>query len=232
MVRDLFFPRVFSVNYVLFVAYAVRFVATLLVIAVKNRLVCRAHAILNLLSVATLLVHQQTFNDAGTTTGFWVAAWLFWFAFTTENNESVSVMGPYLALCIVSLLFLGGAIGKLTPVYLYGEFFYENYFKPGNGIGASAAQLFLNDAQLRVFARWVSWSIIFAEFSLSMAFLLPPRFGLIYAAVATLGMYVFSSFVVFAVTGQLHALFAANLWLLFVHQRNAPEDDQSRKRIS
>ena len=69
-----------------------------------------------LLGVMTLNIHQSSYNDVTFLCCSWTAVWCVWMAMhIDEPQESVMPRAVWISHVIISLIFLGGAIGKMTP---------------------------------------------------------------------------------------------------------------------
>lgn len=138
-----------------------------------------------------LSLHVAAYNDATFVTAFWAALWVAWLA--TRDGTEAETWGPRLAQGVIALVFLGGALGKLTPEYLSGEVLYHVYFlQKTNGIypwlrGA------LDPEALRSLATVFSWAIITTEAALATSILWRPRLALGTAAVVCVAIVVGST---------------------------------------
>ncbi|MBZ0165323.1 MAG: hypothetical protein K8I00_00850, partial [Candidatus Omnitrophica bacterium] len=72
-----------------------------------------------IVSAAVSMCHLDTYNDATNVTCLWVGVWLFWVSWNLQRtDESFCWQACFLAQLIVGMIFLGGAVGKMTPEYL------------------------------------------------------------------------------------------------------------------
>ena len=81
-------------------------------------------------NLAVLTIHQSAFNDVTFMCCSWAAMWCVWIA--TRLNEPFSSLFPravFLSHLILSLIFLGGAVGKVTDGYWSGQVLYDIYFE-------------------------------------------------------------------------------------------------------
>ncbi len=82
----------------------------------------------------SLCLHQQTYNDVTFLTCFWASIWSLWFS-TRVGKDSEQLLrdkGALFAQLIISLVFLGGVVGKFTPGYWNGSVLFEIYFEHRN----------------------------------------------------------------------------------------------------
>lgn len=79
-----------------------------------------------------LMGHINTYNDATFVTSFWVALWMLFVAwrYDVAERETAEQACP-IASWMMGVIFLAGAVGKLTPEYLSGEAFFR-IFWPDN----------------------------------------------------------------------------------------------------
>lgn len=121
-----------------------------------------------------LLIHVASFNDATFTTSFWAGLWLLWLAGNCERNDYDLVrQGRRLALMTVSLMFLGGFIGKLTPEFWSGEMFYNYFFLSREILFYPWLRENLHPQQLRDLATWFSRFVVVMEGAMMLFWLLP-----------------------------------------------------------
>lgn len=157
-------------------------------------------------------VHLETFSDATFVTSFWVALWLAWFTANAHRTDDAFYLhARTLAQCTLGLVFLGGAVGKLTSEYWNGEAFYQLYFvqKPGWPY-AWLRETYAADT-LRVIATWFSRGVIMAELALALSPLAPYRWVAICGTIAMVGMVVISTFYLLSVMACLIGLLLALL---------------------
>jgi hypothetical protein len=167
-----------------------------------------------LMAAAALVacIHFETFSDATFVTSFWVALWLTWFTANAERTDaSFYLHARVLAQCTLAVIFLGGAVGKLTGEYWNGEAFYQLYFvqKPGWPY-AWLRETYAADT-LRVIATWFSRGVIVAEVALALSPLAPYRVVAIVGICAMVGMVLLSTFYLLSVMACLIGLLLALL---------------------
>lgn len=164
--------------------------------------------------VAAALVaclHVETFSDATFVTSFWVALWLVWFAANAQRTDAALYLhARALAQGTLALVFLGGAIGKLTPEYTSGEAFYQLYIVQKD----SWPYPWLRDAvsadTLRAIATWFSRGVIGVELLVAGGALLAPyRVVAIGGTVVMTGMVMISTWNLLSVMACLIGLLLA-----------------------
>lgn len=178
---------------------------------------------LQVLCSLLMLWHVQSYNDFTHLTGFWVGLWLCWWAAQVDKNDEASHWhGVALALGIVSLCWLGGAVGKLTPEYWRGEPFYDLYFMEKDYFPFTYWRAHLPPAQIHLMAQWFSRIVVVTECLLATSVFWPTRLAAISNLLALTGMVIISQLQLFSVLGPLMALSIAAAWL---HDQapNAPQ---------
>ena len=158
-----------------------------------------------------LVTSVAAYNDATFVTAFWSALWIGWLASRPEA-EAVA-WGPRLAQGVVALLFLGGALGKLTPEYTSGAVLYDVYvLQKTTGIWP-ALRGALEPEALRTLAVGFSWATIAVEAALATCVLWPPRLALTTAAAVCTGMVAASTVYLTSVMAPVVGLCLSGLWL-------------------
>jgi hypothetical protein len=217
-----FFPPVASSPWVSLVAYfAPCAAAGIALISQSQRVRTIAISTLPICSAA-LCIHQNAYNDATFVTSFWAGLWLLWLSSRDpENVESVGTYGPVLAQGIISLMFLGGAIGKLTPQYWSGEAFYHIYFLQKPTFIYSWLREAVSDSTLQWLAAGFSKAVIVSELMIAGLFLLSSRTTLWLSVVAMAGVVAISTSWLFSVMGSLIGIALAGILL---SRLNQPEE--------
>lgn len=156
-----------------------------------------------------LSVHVAAYNDATFVTGFWAALWVAWLA--TRSDVEAEAWGPRLAQGVVSLMFLGGTLGKLTPEYLSGEVLYHIYFlQKTNGIYPWLRSV-LDPEALRSLASAFSWAVIATEAALATSVFWKPRVALWTATLVCTGIVVGSTVYLTSVMAPVVGICAGGL---------------------
>lgn len=159
------------------------------------------------ISSLMLLLHSATYNDATFVTSFWVSCWLFWFSFHAQ--EKYNSQACKLATAIVSMIFFGGFIGKLSSEWASGEVVFgliQSTFTywPFSWINNNTTY-----DQLKVFSMIMSWAVIAFELILATCFLWPLKISLKYTPAMIAGVVFFRSWQILSVIGCLIVLLAA-----------------------
>ena len=171
--------------------------------------------VLHALGSLIMLWHVQSYNDATHVTGFWTGLWLWWWAGQVNKRDGASLWhGISLAMGVLSLCWLGGAVGKLTAEYWEGEPFYYLYFMDKPQFPFSYWREHLSTEQLHTMARWFSRAVVVSECVLATSFFWPARLAAVAGLLALTGMVIISQLQLFSVLGPLMGLSIAVAWLV------------------
>lgn len=173
-------------------------------------------------ALTILILHQGTYNDMTFTTAWWAAIWSAWFAGRIdENDRELLDRGARLSRTILSVILLGGAVGKWTAEYWSGQVLYEIYFVDRDFWIYNLIRSTLAPETVREVATWYSRKVIIVETICGFGlWILPPRIA------AAVGMLVFASialtsnFYLFSVVLSLIALAAVG-WFVPPRQKVA-----------
>ena len=165
-----------------------------------------------------LLLHIDTYNDATYVTSFWVALWLLWLGVNVDRNDADVVLhGCVLAQCVLGMMFLGGAVGKLTSEYWSGLTVYEIYFQQKANWPYPSIRDNLDAETVRGIATWFSRVVLAVEAGLVLSPFLPTRWVCWIAPPVMLLIVVVSTWTLFSVMGSLIGMMLA--CLLWIHAR-------------
>lgn len=205
--RDSFFPNWLSEPIVLAALIVIPVLLGTLVMFLRSDLALRIQAFTTLACTFGLCIHQGSYNDVTFLTCFWVAAWCAWFTVRINDPEELLLAkGKTLALLIISMIFLGGAVGKWTPGYWSGEVLYEIYFVDRDFWFFNLLRSNLNAEALRDFATYYSRMVIITESACAFLWLMSPKIGSAIALSVFLGIAVFSNVYLFSVMFCLFGL--------------------------
>ncbi len=209
-----FFPQLAASAWVSLLAYLLPLVAGTLALRSSSRRTWQFAALTLTTGAGVLCVHLNSYNDATFVTSFWSGLWLLWL--TTRDprrSQSIALHGPLLAQGVISLMFLGGAVGKLTPEYWNGTALYHIYFLQKDNFIYPWVRTTLDETTLRSLATVFSRAVIFAEFGIALLVFRPSRGTLLLSAGTMVGIAVISTSFLFSVMGSLIgiALAAARL---------------------
>lgn len=184
----------------------------------RRRLLITASSVLILCSLVALM-HLLLFNDATFVTSLWAAVWLLWLAVSSPkdpaqgDDPSLKRRAPQLALVVVSLMFLGGFIGKMTPEFWSGEMFYHYFFLDRDILHYPWLRQNLAPDTLREVATWFSRFVVLMEGGLMVACLFPFRKIAPLALLCMAGIVLGSTPWLLSVFGSMFGLVLANyMW--------------------
>ena len=207
------FPRFFQNPSVAFTAYHMPILCPLGLLTQK-RLVYIFISLLMLACTTILGLHSDTYNDMTFVSSFWVALWLVWYAFHIEDPQHIQTHAPFLTKCIIALLFLGGAVGKLTPEYWNGRAFYNLVVHQTPGyVGAYLINTFSIEHQ-KLIVGVLSKIIIITEGLLVLSPFYPYRFFCLFGVCVIIMLVLFRSWQIFSVLSCLAGIILACLLLL------------------
>lgn len=164
-----------------------------------------------LLSSLGLLGHINSYNDATFTTCFWSALWLLWFALNCHRqDEALALEARWLAKLTVAVIFLGGAVGKLTSGYWSGEVLHTIYFEQKDYFLYSWLRDAASLETRQTLAMLLSRAAILGEATLALAVSLPYRWYARLGIITMLFIVAISTFYLFSVMAPLVGLLLAN----------------------
>jgi hypothetical protein len=146
--------------------------------------------------------------------------WLSWNGH--RSGADFTLQARALAQSILGLIFLGGAVGKLTPEYRSGEAFYGLYFRDNGSFPYSWMKRTLPEPEVRELATWFSRFAISAELVLAASPLFSARFVLAGASLTMLGMMLAWTFHLWSVLSCLFGL-AVAAYMLELDEAALPE---------
>ncbi len=206
--HDSFFPSWLQESDVYLVAYLLAIglsAATLVIRSLKALLVFR---LMTVCSLYVLCIHQGSYNDVTFFTGFWTGVWQLWFSIQLVQNrwEGLETKAITVAHLIISMIFLGGAVGKFTEGYWNGDVLYNIYYVDRNYWPFQLMRDWYSESQLREIAVWHSRFTIFMESLCACLWLMPARTASWIAFVALFSIAAFSNPYLFSVVGPLMGL--------------------------
>ena len=168
------FPQFFLHNGVALVVYYLP-VFCLPALFIERRAISLSIAATLLVCATILGLHIDTYNDMTFISSFWIALWLLWFAYHIDDRAHIARHAPFLAKCIIGLLFLGGTVGKLTPQYWSGEAFYNLVVRETPGYVGTFLLTHFSVEEQKMIIGYLSKGIIIFEGLLALSPLYPYR---------------------------------------------------------
>ncbi|QEG23925.1 hypothetical protein [Mariniblastus fucicola] len=204
---DPFFPDFFRSQFVLVAAYAIATTCSALTIFIRAKRPLLLLGCGSVVGLSILCVHQNAYNDVTFLTCAWTSLWCLWL--TTRLGESFQTLYPraaWLSHVILSLIFLGGTIGKLTPGYWSGEVLHEIYFKGRDFWTYNLLRESMTEAGLREFATWHSRMVLVSESICAFLWLMPRKVASIVAMIVLCGIALTNNLSLFSVVTCLIGL--------------------------
>ncbi|MDB2686746.1 hypothetical protein N9Y42_06000 [Mariniblastus sp.] len=216
--QDPFFPAFFRNQTVARMAYLIAVAVSTLLLLSKSRSILTFGSMLLVGTLFTLNIHQSGFNDVTFLCCGWSALWCLWFSTQiSEANQSLLPRAAWLSHAILSLILIGGAVGKMTPEYWSGQVLYEIYFVDRdfwfyNIIRDSCTADGLRDA-----ATLHSRLVIVTEFACGFLWLLPMRIASCLVLAVLMGIALTNNTMLFSVVTSL-----IGLSIIGLHQSKQP----------
>lgn len=233
--QDEFFPIILQNAWVFLIAYLAIVGLAAASLILQSRAIALAMRSAMLICLFILCIHQQTYNDVTFVTCFWTVAWSTWFVWETGRRPEQELLGMATTFShlVLSLIFLGGAVGKMTPGYWNGEVIYGIYFESRNFWCFNLIRENISAEAIPELAKWYSRMIIMMEWTCSFLWLMPPRFASTIAFLTLFGIAFFSSFMLFSVLGCLMGLALVGLFApsQLVAGKERPEEIQAAGRL-
>jgi hypothetical protein len=169
-------------------------------------------AVVYAVSAGALCMHIETCNDATFVTALWVSLWLLWFTWNADRTDrAFQIIARGLAHGIISLVFLGALVGKLTLEYTSGEAFYGLYFARDQGFPYPYLRSHFTQEDVRSIATWFSRFAIVSECALACSVFLPTRVVTALLIGVSAMMMLARNYNLFSVLGSLIGLMVATL---------------------
>ena len=211
---DPFFPAWLRSAFVLRVAFLVTVATAALNTLTTDRIVRRWCSLITMIGVTVLCVHQGSYNDMTFVTAWWTALWSLWFVHRMEKDDVSDLLdkGAFLSRLIISVILLGGGIGKWTAEYWSGEVFFNIYFIDRDFWLFNLLRANFDMETLRQISMWYSRQVVVIETVAGLGlWLLPPRWAAGLAMVILTSIALLSNFLLFSVLSCLIALAAVGL---------------------
>ncbi len=225
---DSFFPSWLRNVGVAEAAYGAAVVASLAILFCETRRALVGLSLTTLLGVCILTIHQLAYNDVTFLCCAWTALWCVWFATrVNEPFESVFPRAVWLSHLILSTIFIGAAIGKLTPGYWSGEVLYEIYFIDRDFWTYNLLRSWFDQDTLRTLAAGHSQMVIVTELICGFLWLMPARLASATAVIMLSGIAITNNSMLFSVVSCLLVLALVGL-----HQPRKRTTPLSTKQLS
>lgn len=204
---DPFFPGLFRSPSVLVAAWMMATVCSLLTLLAKWKPWLLLLGFGSCLGLSILCVHQNSYNDVTFVCCAWTSLWCCWLCSRIgERFETLYPRAAWLSHIVLSLVFFGAVVGKLTPGYWSGEVLYEIYFKGRDFWTYNMLRDSMSEEALRQTAMWHSRMVVVSEFVCSFLWLMPRKLASGIAILVLCGIALTNNFSLFSVVTCLIAL--------------------------
>ena len=202
-IQNSFFPVVFSNPLTAQSAYVLPILIILTIFKSEPRFF-RLSSCLMIFSSAILCWHKDTYSDATFVISFWVALWLLWVSIHIKRIDAgFRLHAKMLAVSILSIVFMGGLVGKLTPEYWNGQIFYHIFVVQNNHWPFFWLKKSFSWEQLQSWCTVISRLMIGVEIFFSFSLFLPFRLVRFWAPLLMGGMTLFSTWRILSVLSCL-----------------------------
>jgi len=204
---DPFFPAVFQSQSVLIAAYVLAVLGSVLTLVSRSKVLVFVLGCVSLAGLSVLCLHQNSYNDVTFLTCGWTSLWCLWLV--SRLGEDFSTLYPraaWMSHMILSVIFLGAAIGKMTPGYWSGEVIHEIYFRGRDFWTYNLLRESMSEEALRNAATWHSRMVVISEFVCAFLWLMPRKLASVMAVVVLCGIALTNNLSLFSVVACLIGL--------------------------
>lgn len=207
--QDNFFPVWLQQAASLRLAYLTAALAISIAWFVRSLAVRRAALLLSGSASTVMLLHQGSYNDMTFTTLWWCHVWALWIStrIGTDPDDRLHRKAAFLSRLMLSVVLLGGAVGKWTGEYWSGEVFYEIYFRDRDFWVFNLLRLWFDAETLAWIAMAYSRKVILVETIAGLVlWLMPPRWAALTGVVIFSSIALLSNWLLFSVLAPLIGL--------------------------
>ena len=210
-ISDSFFPDLLRSPSILRVSFLGATAATLLNMLATSNAVRKGCCITVMLGLSILCIHQGSYNDMTFVTAWWCATWSCWVSYRIDQDSHQTLLqkSAFLARAMISMIILGGAVGKWTGEYWSGQVLYDIYFVDRDFWLFNYLRDTYSEEELKVIATWHSRNVVMIETAFGLFYwLLGNRVAAIAGIFILCSIAIFSNFLLFSVLSCLIALSA------------------------
>ena len=216
--EDPFFPWPLQQLETARIAYLLAAITAAFVLFAKTQKNIFRLTTLNFVALVVLSIHQKSFNDVTFMCCAWSSLWCTWMATRLhEPFENLFERSAWLTHLILSMIFVGGAVGKLTAGYWDGTVLYEIYFRDRDFWTYNLVRSWCAEESLPVIAMWHSRMVVCAEWFCGLLWLMPRKMASIVAIIMLCGIALTNNFKLFSVVTCL-----IGLALVGMHEKKKP----------
>lgn len=213
---DPFFPDWLRSVYTVAIAFLITVGAIVISFATGSQSIRRLCAWLTITGATILCIHQGSYNDMTFVTTWWTSLWSLWYVHRDwqQNPERLLRRAALLSRLILSMILLGGAVGKWTGEYWSGEVFFDIYFRDRDFWVFNLLRAGVEVETLREMATWYSRYVTVVETVAGFGlWLLPAKWAAIAGMLLLTSIALFSNFLLFSVLSCLITLAAVGLFV-------------------
>ena len=213
-ISDPFFPDWLESVWTLRIAFAGTVIAILFNLLASQPMLRKFLGWTTLLSMSVLCIHQGSYNDMTFVTAWWTSLWAVWFTHRMNDADQALVMNraAFLSRLIISVVLLGGAVGKFTPEYWSGTVFYDIYFIDRDYWIFNLLRDQFDAEGLREISKWYSRQVVVIESVAGVGlWALPARWAGTIAIMILTSIVVLSNYYLLSVVACLIALASIGL---------------------
>ncbi len=217
MLSDPFFPDWLESAAVVRVAYLGALALVVINIISWNKHLTRVCNFATLVCLSILLIHQASYNDATFTTAWWASLWANWYGFHMDDPDRIATLdrGAFLSRSMLSMVLLGGAVGKWTSEYWSGDVLYNIYFVDRNYWVFNYLRNSFDADQLQTIAMWYSRKVVVIETLCGFGlWLLPARLAALIGILVFMSIAIFSNLYLFSVMFALLGVASVGLFVV------------------
>lgn len=199
---DPFFPSVFRSTPAVILAFLTTVVSIAINLLTGDRRWQLAMAFVTLIGTTVLCLHQGSYNDMTFVTTWWVSVYSLWFLWRMDDEDQDAFFrrAALLSRLILSMILLGGGVGKWTAEYWSGEVFYDIYFRDRDFWVFNYLRENFDTPALQTMAMWYSRQVVIVETLAGFGlWLLPARWAAAVGIVLLASIALFSNFLLFSV---------------------------------
>lgn len=204
---DTFFPAFFRSLPVLVAVYLLAVGCSFLILFTRAKAWLHIWHLISVGSLSILCVHQNAYNDVTFLCCTWTCVWCLWL--TTRLGEDFDSLYPraaWLSHLVLSLIFIGGTVGKLSPGYWSGEVLFEIYFRDRDYWTYNFLRESVSADTLRSIATWHSRMVLIFESFCCFLWLLPRKIASGLAVLVLCGIALTNNVMLISVVACLIAL--------------------------
>ncbi len=213
---DEFFPTVLRSAPLLIATFLVTIASIVLNLVTASRSFQLTCAATTLIGSTILCIHQGSYNDMTFVTTWWTSLWSLWFIYHLDDPDQEKLLqrAAFLSRIIVSMILLGGGVGKWTSEYWSGDVFFDIYFRDRDFWVFNLLRDNFDVDELHEIAKWYSRKVIVIETVAGLGlWLLPARWAAIVGVLLLTSIALFSNFLLFSVLMSLIGLSIVGLFV-------------------